>query len=472
MPIGRVAGVPAIRFGTDGWRGKIAEEFTVSGVRRCAAGIAAYLHAIGRESSPVVIGYDGRFLSGRFAREVANHLASERFVPVLTPSPLPTPALSFRVSSAGASLGVMITASHNPPEYNGLKLKSSDGGTLDAEETERIARLIPVTDPGPREDEDLANHPSFLPSYLKVLKNQVRMKEVRTAGLKLLHDAMHGMGGTLLQQVLHGGRTRVESLRGDSDPLFGGSNPEPMPQNLGALFREVRRRKAAAGFATDGDADRLAACDEKGRFLSPVLLLPILARHFIETRGERGGLAKTFAGSLRVERIARRHSLPFHELPIGFKHVANLLRKREILLGGEESGGFGFRDFLPERDGILSALFLLEAMVLEDCSLSMLVARMEKEYGRFAYDRKDRESRPEEGQRRIAELLGSPPRRIAGMRVTQINQLDGVKLIFGQDGWVLFRQSGTEPVLRLYCEAPTPALVQAVLRQADRLMDD
>jgi len=469
-PTRSFADCPPIRFGTDGWRGRIADEFTTSGVRRCAAGIAAYLHEVGRESSPVVLGFDGRFLSGRFAREVALHLAAERFVPVLSPAPIPTPVLSWRTVSAGASLGIMITASHNPPEYNGLKLKSADGGTLDSEETERIAHLVPAADPGPSEEEDLATHPSFLPAYLKALKDRVHHKEIRASRLKLVHDAMHGMGGNLLEQLLSGATAKTIPLHAEPDPLFGGIHPEPIARNLNALFQEVRKQRASAGFATDGDGDRLAACDEKGRFLSPLTLLPVLAQHFIEVRGERGGLAKTFAGSLRVERIARRHALPFHDLPVGFKHVATLLRRKEILLGGEESGGFGFRGFLPERDGILSALFILEAMVLSDLPLSGLVTRMEKAYGRFAYDRIDLHSRPEEGRRKTQSLSAAPPKQIAGFRVTGVDRLDGVKLLFGEDGWVLFRQSGTEPVLRLYCEAPTPTRVAAVLRQAGRLI--
>ena len=417
----------------------------------------------------MVLGFDGRFLSGRFAREMALQLAAERFVPVLSPAPLPTPALSWRVFTAGASLGIMLTASHNPPEYNGVKLKSRDGGTLAEEETGLICRHIPGADPGPAEEE-LATHPSFLPAYLKAVKDRILLKEFRSARLTIVHDAMHGMGGTLLEQVLSGGTARVFGLRSTPDPLFGGGSPEPLAAHLRPLFAEVRKRKAAAGFATDGDSDRLAACDERGRFLSPVTLLPVLARHFIEVRGERGGLAKTFAGSLRIERIARRHSLPFHELPVGFKHVAELLRRKEVLLGGEESGGFGFRGFLPERDGILSSLFLMEAMVLADCPLSALVAKMEKEYGRFAYDRIDLRVPPEDGRRRIREFSAAPPKQIGGMRVTGINRLDGVKLLFGEDGWVLFRQSGTEPVLRLYCEAPRAALVASVLRQSARLM--
>src|SRR5262245_22612159 len=185
-----------IRFGTDGWRGRIGEDFTLPGIRRCAAGIASYLHEIGRESSPVVLGFDGRFLSGRFAIQVAVHLAADSFVPVVSPSPLPTPALSWRVVTAGASLGIMITASHNPPEYNGLKLKSSDGGTLDPVETEKISRGIPSADPGPTQEDDLATHPSFVPSYLKAVKERVSLKEIRAARLRILQDSMHGMGGS------------------------------------------------------------------------------------------------------------------------------------------------------------------------------------------------------------------------------------------------------------------------------------
>jgi phosphomannomutase len=260
-------------------------------------------------------------------------------------------------------------------------------------------------------------------------------------------------------------------MRAEPDPLFGGSHPEPLARNLTTLFRSVRRLRAAAGFATDGDGDRVAACDERGRFLSPLTLLPVLAQHLIEVRGERGGIARTFAGSVRMERIARRYGLPFFDLPVGFKHVAALLRRKEVILGGEESGGFGFRGFLPERDGILSSLLILEAMVLSDLPLSGLVARMERDYGRYAYDRYDLHSLPEEGRRKILAVATSPPKRLAGMRVTGMNRLDGVKLILGEDGWVLFRQSGTEPVLRLYCEAPTSAIVMNVLRQARRLIE-
>jgi phosphomannomutase len=440
-------------------------------MRRCAAGISAYLRETGRSGTPVAVGFDGRFLSDRFAAEIAGLLARDGFVTILSPEPVPTPALSLRVVTARASLGAMVTASHNPPEYSGLKLKDSDGGTLEPEETERIARGIPPADPGPSSGAELPRHPSFLPSYLRAVRERVAIREIRAARRRIVVDSMHGMGGTLLEQILSVGRVRVSTLRATADPLFGGNNPEPIARHLGDLLKAVRRDRAAAGFATDGDADRIAACDERGRFLSPLTLLPVLALHFMENRGERGGIARTFAGSLRMQRIARRHGVPFHDLPVGFKHVARLLRRKEILLGGEESGGFGFRGFIPERDGILSSLLLLEAMVLSDLSLSGLVARMEKEYGRYCYDRIDVFCPPEVGRRIAAKLSGAPPRTIAGMRVTEVDRLDGVKLIFGEDGWLLFRPSGTEPVLRLYCEAPTRAAVDAALRQAARLVN-
>ena len=459
----------AIHFGTDGWRGRIGDEITLAGFRRCAAGVAFFLEERGLSGSSVVIGFDGRFLSDRFAREVAHFLVRRGFVAILSPEPLPTPALSLRVVTARAALGLMITASHNPPEYSGLKLKGSFGGTLGPGETKRVEELLPASDPGAGGDAPLPSQPSFIPSYLKTIKGKVALREIRRSRFHLVADSMHGTGGTLLARALSPGAVRITTLRADPDPLFGGTQPEPIARLLGALMRTVRSERAGMGVATDGDADRMAACDERGRFLSPLTLLPLLALHLIEVRGERGGIAKTFAGSLRMERIARRPGLPFFSLPVGFKHVAALLQRDEILLGGEESGGFGYRGYLPERDGILSALLLLEALVLSGAPLSRLVARMEKEYGRYAYDRIDLAYPPAAGLRIVQRLAEAPPRRVAGLKVTGVDRLDGLKLLFGEDGWLLFRPSGTEPVLRLYCEAPTRKAVTAALHQAVRL---
>lgn len=459
---------PEIRFGTDGWRGRIADDFTLAGVRRCAAAVAAYLPSTGLFAARVAIGFDGRFLSPRFAREIAAVLADSGHTPHLSPEPIPTPALSRQVAVA-ADLGVMITASHNPPEYSGVKLKGPYGGTLDPEETRRVERLIPPADPGPPGGGSWPRVDSFLPSYLRALRARVDAREILRSRIRVVADSMHGMGGRLLERALSGGRIAVSTVRAEPDPLFGGTSPEPISPHLGPLVEAVRRRRAAVGIATDGDGDRIGAVDERGRFLSPLTLLPLLAMHVIEVRGERGGIAKTFAGSLRMERIAQRHGLPFFELPVGFKHVAALLRKGEILLGGEESGGFGFRGYLPERDGILSALLILEALAASGRPLSDLVARMEKEYGRYSYDRIDLACPSARGRQIVESLAASPPRRVAGMKVTGIDRLDGLKLLFGEDGWLLIRPSGTEPVLRLYCEAPTGSAVLTALRHAARL---
>jgi phosphomannomutase len=438
-------------------------------VRRCAAGAAAHLIRRGRARAGVAVGYDGRFLSARFASEMAATLRTAGFAPQLSPEPIPTPALSLRVVDAGAALGLMVTASHNPPEYAGVKLKDAAGGTLDPVETEELARAIPDRDPGPAPGGPPEPAESFLPDYVAALRERVAIPRIRRLAGTVVADSMHGMGGRLLERILAPGGPRVVTLRPEPDPLFGGSNPEPIARHLRGMVRAVRAEGARIGIATDGDADRIAACDERGRFLSPLTLLPLLAVHLIEVRKERGGIARTFAGSIRVERIARRHGLPFHNLPVGFKHVAALLRRGEILLGGEESGGFGFRGFLPERDGLLSALLLLEALALSGEPLSELVRRMEREYGRTAYDRVDLPCPPEAARRAVARIAASPPRSVAGMRVTGIDPLDGVKLLFGGEGWLLLRGSGTEPVLRLYCEAPTATAVAAALRHAVRL---
>ena len=460
---------PPIRFGTDGWRGRIAQEVTLASLRRLAVAVAGYLRERGPGPLPVAVGYDGRFLASRFAREICLCLSREGVAPLLSPEPIPTAAVSRRVVTARAPLGLMITASHNPPDYSGVKLKDGLGGTLEPEETARVEMLVPSSDPGPVPEAPLPRHPSFIPAYLRGLKEGVALAEIRRARLRLVADSMHGMGGDLMERVLGGGRLRVRTVRGHADPLFGGTLPEPLACHLSPLTEAVRREGADLGIATDGDADRIGACDESGRFLSPLTLLPLLAMHLIEFRGERGGIARTFAGSLRMERIARRHGLPFYSLPVGFKHVAKLLRRNEILVGGEESGGFGFRGYLPERDGLLSALVLVEAIVLSGCRLSELVTRLEREYGRTRYDRIDLPLPAESGRRIVRRLTASPPRRIAGLRVTGTDLLDGLKLLLGDDGWLLFRPSGTEPVLRLYCEAPTIRMVTAVLRHAVRL---
>ncbi|HKQ96420.1 MAG TPA: phosphoglucomutase/phosphomannomutase family protein, partial [Candidatus Polarisedimenticolia bacterium] len=281
---------------------------------------------------------------------------------------------------------------------------------------------------------------------------------------RMVVDSMHGAGGTILEDLVRGGTTRVRTVRGDADVLFGGTAPEPRPENLAPLRDAVIRHKAHLGIATDGDADRIGVCDETGRMLPPLVVFALLAVHLLEGKKWRGAIARTFANTLLAERIARRHGVPFHDLPIGFKHIARLMLEEDVLIGGEESGGIGVKRYLPERDGILIGLLLMEMLATGERRLSRRVAALQREYGAYDYRRIDLHLPTDAGRRAVERLKSDPPQRLAGQAVRGVDALDGVKLLFGDAGWILFRASGTEPVLRVYCEAAGTRLVEALLR--------
>jgi phosphomannomutase len=452
----------AIRFGTDGWRGVIADDFTFDNARSVAQAVADLIHEEGRSGGPVPVGHDVRFLSGRFAEAVAGVLEGNGIPTLLPESPTTTPMVSCQVVATGAPLGICVTASHNPPHHNGIKIKAAFGGSAPAELTGRVEALLERRAPRPGRAPE-RRHP-FLPSYVPRLRAVADLQRIRAAPLRVVADSMHGAAGRILETLVSGGRTRVLTVRGEPDVLFGGSSPEPRVENLGPLREAVLRHRAHIGIATDGDGDRVAVCDEKGRVLSPFQVFALVAVHLLEGKGWRGGIARTFANTLVAERIARRYALPFHDLPVGFKHIARLMLDQDILIGGEESGGIGVKRYLPERDGILVGLILLEMLASGERRLSRRIAAIEKEYGRFAYRRVDLPLPPEAGREAVARIGARPPSRLAGVPVRGINTLDGVKLLLGDDGWILFRASGTEPVLRVYCEAPTEDLVDRLIR--------
>jgi phosphomannomutase len=287
---------------------------------------------------------------------------------------------------------------------------------------------------------------------------------IRRAPLRVVVDSMHGSGGRILEGFLRGGRARVTTIRAGPDPMFGGTPPEPRPENLAPLREAVVRQRAHIGIATDGDADRIGVCDETGRVLSPFQIFSLVALHLIENRKWTGGIARTFANTLVAERIARRFGLPFYDLPVGFKHIARLMLQEDILIGGEESGGIGVKNFLPERDGILIGLVLLEMLAVSDRRLSRALVRVEREYGRYAYRRVDLPVPVERARAAVQRIREEPPSRLAGLAVEGVNALDGVKLLLGDAGWILFRASGTEPLLRVYCEAGSPSVVDRLIR--------
>jgi phosphomannomutase len=460
-----------IRFGTDGWRALIAGEFTFPNVRRVTAAIerAMRVQDAGVPDAAVVVGHDTRFMSRRFAETVAGTLLAAGRRVLLSDGPCPTPAVSCQVVHGGAPFAIVVTASHNPSPFNGIKIKDAAGSSADEAVTGRCEQELREELPPFVTMEDAATQgrlavASFEPAHRDRLSRMVDLPSLRRAGLTVVADPMHGSSGRLLERLLGGGTTRVITLHAEADPLFGGMHPEPLEQHLDSLRDAVLANRADAGLATDGDGDRIGAFDETGAFVSPLRIAPLLAWHLLR-RGRRGPLGKTFANTILLDRIAAAHGLPFATFPVGFKHIAREMRAGRMLLGGEESGGIGVEGYIPERDGTLVSLLLLQAMVYEGKPLSRLVREMTDAWGETHYRRHDLACPPEDARRLVEHLRTATPARLGGMTVTGLDDRDGLKLLFGGDGWILFRGSGTEPVLRVYCEAPTLAGVNAAIQE-------
>jgi len=309
----------------------------------------------------------------------------------------------------------------------------------------------------------LVRRADFLPDYLKGIRALVDLRMIRGSHLKAVVDSMHGVGGRLIEQLLRQGRCRVDTLHAERDPLFGGQAPEPIASHLKSLIATLRHHRWDVGLATDGDADRLGVVAPNGVFLNPGQVLCILAEHLILTRRWRGTIVKTVSNTSMIDRLAQAHGLAVVEVPVGFKHIAKLLLDGGVLIGGEESGGIGIRGYLPERDGILMGLLVLEAMAAQGCGILDLLRRLERRLGRWAYTRRDLTLSPERVARVFAKLQASPPTRIAGTTVREVKTLDGVKLIGRDESWLLFRRSGTEPIVRVYAESPVAARVTRLL---------
>jgi phosphomannomutase len=450
----------SIKFGTDGWRAVIAEEFTFENVRK----VSRAIHQTFPESdAPIVVGHDTRFHSPQFAAEAAAVLAECGRQVLLTSGPCPTPSVSCQVVDRSSPFGISITASHNPPEFNGIKIKSGIGASAPPEVTQAVEAALSGCSGSPA-----SSHPdkpariSFESVHLKRLAGMVDLEKIKNAGITVAFDSMHGAARKMLEQLLAGGSTTVQTLHGEAHPLFGGLNPEPIAANLSDMKRHMERGGCDIGLATDGDADRIGAFDEKGRFISPLEITPLLALSML-ARGDKGEICKTFANTILLDRIATRHDLPFSVHPIGFKYIAERMALDGFLIGGEESGGIGIKGYLPERDGLLISLLMLEVLANEEAPLSRLLENMRSEYGSLSYARRDIPCPSEKGKR-LADLFKErTPETVGRMKVTGVDDLDGVKLLFGDDGWILARASGTEPVLRVYCEAPTENDVKTAL---------
>jgi len=463
-----------IRFGTDGWRGIIAEDFTFANVRLAARAIARRVRAeAGGQSTPhVLVGYDTRFLSGEFAQAAALAMAAEGVRVSLASAFAPTPAFSYAVVRLQAAGALIITASHNPPEYNGLKFKSGFGGSAPITFTrgveEEIRRLQ-------SEDSkfEIRNSKfeigSFDPRtpWLDRLAELVDVARIGRSGIRIALDVMYGAGQGLLVGRLRKAGSTVRELHGEINPGFGGLHPEPIPIHMGALIDLVKHWEGPepkVGFAFDGDADRLAPVDEDGNVLSPHQTLALLLRHLVRNRGERGTVVKSVNIGHMVDAEAEALGLPLVVTPVGFKHVAEAMRQHDAVVGGEESGGFAVRGHIPERDGALISLLLLECMLMTGKPLGALMREMEAQHGPHRYGRLDlRLASLEERDRVVSSLAASPPARLLSLPVGHVERMDGIKLVRADRSWVMLRASGTEPLLRIYAEAATEGEVDALL---------
>ena len=463
----REAAVAAIKFGTDGWRGVIADDFTTDNVRRVARAVAAYIQRYEQPERGVAVGYDLRFGSERFAQVAAEELARAGLRVWLAADYSPTPVASYAVRHWQTAGAVMITASHNPWQWNGFKFKGSYGGSASPAIVGKIEAALDATVPE-RPGGDI-RQVDFRAPYLEQVARLANLKKIASATLRLVIDPMYGAAQGYLPALLEQHGIPHREVHGVRNPLFPGLNPEPIEPHVEELRRAVLEGGYDAGFALDGDADRVGAIDRTGELVDSHRIFSLLLEHLLEQRGLRGEVAKTFSTTKMVDRIAVRHGLKLHETPIGFKHICDLMLERDILIGGEESGGIGVKGHLPERDGILVSLLLAELMAHQGKSLGELVAELHHRYGPRFYERLDLHLTPGQKERAVA-ALGKAPGNIAGFPVTGVENLDGIKFLLEPDAWVLVRVSGTEPLLRLYAEAPSPDAVAAILSRVEEMV--
>ncbi|MBI4371805.1 MAG: phosphoglucomutase/phosphomannomutase family protein [Elusimicrobia bacterium] len=462
-----------IKFGTDGWRGMIARDFTFESVRRAAQAVADYVKdeqiKAGRRktplSGPMVVGYDRRFQSEAFAREIVQVLEANRLRPFLLAESLPTPAVSFLTRRLGGA-GVMVTASHNPPAYNGIKLKI-DGRSAPEGATQGVEAWVNRTAPTRAPEIKVK---SFRDAYLQYLKSRADLSKLRRLKRPVVVDYMHGAASGLMAEFLPA-RSLVE-VRAAHDPLFGGVNPEPIEANLGALSEAVTARKAAAGLALDGDADRFGLVDENGSYLTPCQVFPMLALYLIERRKLKGKIVQSVSLGCLAERIAKDKGLPFEQLPVGFKYSAEKLARGEAVLAGEESGGYAWasKSGVAERDGMLTALLFLEMMAVTGKTPSQLWKEVETRYGASHYRRLDyRIHRPVADKALFTQkLVKKLPKKILNRPIAELISIDGLKIVLEGGAWLLMRPSGTEPLMRVYAESAAPESTQVLLDLAKK----
>ena len=463
-----------IRFGTDGWRGVMGWDFTADRVKACAQGVARYLTKSGGASKGLVVGYDTRFGSDRFAAEVAQVTTANGIPTMLCDRPAPTPVASYNIIHQGAGGGVIITASHNPPEWNGFKYKPDYAGSaspevvqsLEGEISRALQKKVPSVSLEQARSDGLLTDIEPAAPYVAQVNQLMDLSVLRSSGLTVFVDAMYGAGVGYLPGFLEGGKVRCTELHGVLNPAFPGiAQPEPVAHNLLALSDAVVANRADVGIALDGDADRVGLVDEKGRFISTLHTFALLALYFLEVRGLRGPLVKSITMSSMVYRLGELYQVPVYETPVGFKYISPVMMGQEALAAGEESGGYAFRGHIPERDGILSGLYLLDLLSRTGRSPSELMGKLVEKVGPHFFNRLDVPFRAEQRIETKRRMDSQRPETLAGLRVTGRDEIDGVRFHLQGGAWVLVRFSGTEPLLRIYAEASSQD-------QVDRLLED
>jgi phosphomannomutase len=461
-----------IHFGTDGWRGVIAEDYTFDNVRRCAQGFASYLLEKGKKGRTVVVGHDKRFDSEHFAASVAEVMAGNGLKVDLTDGATPTPVIAFSVVNREACGAVNITASHNPGTDNGFKVRDERGGAIDPDGLKRIEALIPASVKNVKRQvyakaESEAAIVKFdpVPAYSDHLHKLIDLQPIKNAGLTVMVDTMWGNGAGWFPRLLAGGKTRVVEIHNQRNPLFPEmKRPEPIPPNIDVGLQATLDNRADVLLITDGDADRLGVGDEKGRFVNQLRVYGLLAYYLLELRGLRGPIVKTLSTTTMLNKLGKLYDVPVYETGVGFKYVAPKMLETNALIGGEESGGYAFRGNVPERDGILAGLYVLDFMVRTGKKpTGLLELLFDKVGGEYFYDRIDS---PFNGDRKTREkmILDAKPATLGGLKVVELVTLDGYQFKLQDGGWMLIRFSGTEPILRVYCETTHADKVQAILQ--------
>ena len=465
-----------IKFGTDGWRAVIAEDFTFANVARVAQATADYWseNPVAGTERKVIIGYDRRFFSDRFAQTTAEVFAGNGYHVVLTPEPTPTPSVSFAVKHLHAIGGVMITASHNPPSFNGFKLKSHYGGSSDSATCQAVEGFI---DRNPVKSIPLAEAvkarlikiADVRPAHYVALKKLVDFKLIAKSKLRFAHEALFGVGAGCFEQLLAGTTCKVTTLNGAHDVMFGGINPEPIEKNYAKSQAYLKKHPHDLCLVTDGDADRVGGMDGRGNYLSTHQLICLLLHHYVVNHKGKGRVVKALTTTAMLDKMCAAHGLELVETGVGFKYMCAEMLKGGVLLAAEESGGIGFPGHIPERDGIAAGLMLLELLATEKISLTKMLARLVKEYGPHCYGRIDTHFPLEKRAALMEFLKANPPAKLLDSPLTGMKTFDGVKFVAADSSWLMLRGSGTEPILRIYAEAKTDAGAQKLLKLGVKL---